>query len=126
MSTEKSPLVTDAQASMVASGTASLINASADKIKNAKKDGPLTFRTLGFIGGLAMIVSNGLGIIDRFFSFNFTGSMIAIYGVVFGVLSKYCALPAVVENGFLWNPFEDCHPRHNRLTCSLPSLSLFH
>ena len=106
---------------MVASGTATLINASADKIKNAKKDGPLTFRTLGFIGGLAMILSNGLGIIDRFFSFNFTGSMIAIYGVVFGVLSKYCALPAIVENGSFGakDRFEDCHPRHSRLTRAL-------
>jgi hypothetical protein len=87
-SAENTPLVTTEQASMAASGAATLINASADKIKKARMEGPLTFRTLGFIGGLAMIVSNGFGIIDRFFSFNFTGCLIAIYGVLFGVLSE--------------------------------------
>lgn len=86
---ENAPLVTSEQAGMVASGAASLINQSATKIKKAKMDGPLTFRTLGFIGGLAMVVSNGLGIVDRFFSFNFTGSLIAIYGVFFGILSEW-------------------------------------
>lgn len=85
---EGTPLVSSQQAGMVASGTAAFINQSADKIKKAKMDGPLTFRTLGFIGGLAMVVSNGLGIVDRFFSFNFTGSLIAVYGVLFGVLSE--------------------------------------
>ncbi len=88
MSAESTPLVTQEQAGAIATGTASLINQSADKIKKARMDGPFTFRTLGFIGGLAMVVSNGLGIVDRFFSFNFTGSLIAIYGVLFGVLSK--------------------------------------
>lgn len=89
MSAESTPLVTTEQAGAVASGAATLINQSAAKIKKAKMEGPLTFRTLGFIGGLAMIVSNGLGIVDRFFSFNFTGCLIAIYGVLFGVLSEY-------------------------------------
>lgn len=87
-SSERSPLVTSEQAGAVATGAASLINQSADKIKKAKMEGPLTFRTMGFIGGLAMIVSNGLGIVDRFFSFNFTGCLIAVYGVLFGVLSE--------------------------------------
>ena len=85
---EGTPLVSQAQAGAVAGGAAMLINQSAAKIKKAKLEGPLTFRTLGFIGGLAMIVSNGLGIVDRFFSFNFTGSLLAVYGVLFGVLSK--------------------------------------
>jgi hypothetical protein len=91
MSTENTPLVvvTTEQAGVAASGVAALINQSADKIKKAKLEGPLTFRTLGFIGGLAMIVSNGLGIVDRFFSFNFTACLIATYGVLFGVLSEY-------------------------------------
>jgi hypothetical protein len=87
--TENTPMmVSAAQANLVASGAASLINQSADKIKKAKMDGPLSFRTLGFLGGLAMILSNGLGIIDRFFSFNFTGALLAIYGLLFGILSK--------------------------------------
>jgi hypothetical protein len=33
-----------------------------------------------------MIVSNGIAILDRFFSFNFAGSLIAIYGVFFGII----------------------------------------
>jgi hypothetical protein len=86
---EGTPLVSNAQAGAVASGAATLINQSAAKIKKARMEGPLTFRTLGFIGGLAMIVSNALGIFDRFFSFNFSGSLTAVYGVLFGVLSKW-------------------------------------
>lgn len=85
---ERTPLVTQAEVGAIASGAATLINQSAEKIKKAKLEGPLTFRTLGFIGGIAMVVSNGLGIVDRFFSFNFTGSLLAIYGTLFGILSE--------------------------------------
>lgn len=94
MPVESTPLVTNEQAGAVATGAAALINQSADKIKKAKMEGPLTFRTLGFIGGLAMIVSNGVGIVDRFFSFNITGSLLGMYGVLFGVLSESLLLLA--------------------------------
>jgi EF-hand domain pair/COPI associated protein len=43
-------------------------------------------QSLGFIGGLAMIASNGIAILDRFFSFNFAGSLLAVYGVFFGLI----------------------------------------
>ena len=86
--TENAPLISSSQAQVAAAAGAGAINAASSKIKKATQDGPLTFRIMGFIGGLAMIVSNGLGIVDRFMSFNFTGSLIAIYGCLFGIMSK--------------------------------------
>jgi hypothetical protein len=85
---ESEPLITSSQAQVAAAAGASAINAASSKIKQATQDGPLTFRIMGFIGGIAMIVSNGLGIVDRFMSFNFTGSLIAIYGCLFGIMSE--------------------------------------
>jgi len=87
--TPTTPLLAESMDSMVASGDATRINPSAEEIDMARMEGQLTFRTLGFIGGLAMIVSNGLGALDRFLSFHFSGSLISTYGVLFGVLSKY-------------------------------------
>ena len=89
--TENAPLISSSQAQVAAAAGAGAINAASSKIKKATQDGPLTFRIMGFIGGLAMIVSNGLGIVDRFMSFNFTGSLIAIYGCLFGIMSKESA-----------------------------------
>jgi hypothetical protein len=86
---EGTPLLDANTAASAAMVGASAINQAAEKYKKAKFDGPLTFRMLGFLGGWAMIVSNGLGIVDRFFSFNFTGSLIAFWEVLFGVLSKF-------------------------------------
>jgi COPI associated protein/EF-hand domain pair len=80
------PLISAQSASAAAATGAGLINAASSQILKAQADGPFTFRMLGFIGGLAMIVSNGIAILDRFFSFNFAGAMIAIYGVFFGII----------------------------------------
>ena len=113
---EGTPLVSQAQVGAVAGGATMLINQSAAKIKKAQLEGPLTFRTLGFIGGLAMIVSNGLGIVDRFFSFNFTGSLLAVYGVLFGVLSKLSGFHQAVpvrgrpQGTFVLTPTQTHHP----------------
>lgn len=85
---EEKPLISAGQAQVAAMAGANMINEGASKIKKARMDGPMTFRALGFLGGLAMIVSNGLGIVDRFMSFNFTGSLIAIYGCLFGLMSE--------------------------------------
>jgi hypothetical protein len=78
------PLIDATMAAQAATVGAGLVNASAAQIQNARKDGPLTFRMLGFLGGIAMIISNGIAILERFFSFNFSGGLIAIYGVLFG------------------------------------------
>jgi hypothetical protein len=86
---EGTPLLDANTAASAAMAGASVINQSAEKYKKAKFDGPLTFRMLGFIGGWAMIVSNGLGIVDRFFSFNFPGALIAFWELWFGVLSEF-------------------------------------
>jgi hypothetical protein len=84
--TEKKALLDSSAVSGAAVAGAGLVNASAEKIRQARADGPLTFRMLGFLGGLAMILSNGLAILERFFSFNLAGALIAIYGVFFGTL----------------------------------------
>jgi hypothetical protein len=85
---EQKPLISSSQAQVAAAAGATILNEGAAKIKKATQNGPLSFRIMGFIGGIAMIVSNGLGIVDRFMSFNFTGSLIAIYGCLFGVMSE--------------------------------------
>eukprot|EP00565_Helicotheca_tamesis_P001378 CAMPEP_0185729832 /NCGR_PEP_ID=MMETSP1171-20130828/7470_1 /TAXON_ID=374046 /ORGANISM="Helicotheca tamensis, Strain CCMP826" /LENGTH=249 /DNA_ID=CAMNT_0028398757 /DNA_START=91 /DNA_END=840 /DNA_ORIENTATION=- len=86
-------LDTTAVASGAAIGAAAL-NDAATKVKKARMEGPLSYRILAFLGGLAMIFSNGIAILDRFFSFNFTGSLIAIYGVIFGIII------AILEGGW--------------------------
>ena len=90
---ESKPLLNSQLAASAATSGASFVNASAEKIQQARKEGPLTFRMLGFVGGLAMIVSNGIAILDRFFSFNFAGAMIALYGVFFGVIITMLEAP---------------------------------
>lgn len=72
---------------------AGLVNNAARTIQQARNEGPLTFRTMGFIGGLAMIVSNALVIVERFFSFNFSRSLISIYGVIFGFIIVFMDAP---------------------------------
>ena len=83
---ENQPLLSSSAVSAAASTGASFVNAGAEKIQAARREGPLTFRMLGFLGGLAMIISNGLSILERFFSFNFAGCLLAVYGVFFGVI----------------------------------------
>jgi hypothetical protein len=92
-SQEVEPLLNPQIAAAAAVSGAGFINSSTEKIKKARAEGPLTFRTLGFLGGLAMIISNGLAILDRFFSFNFAGAMIAFYGVLFGVIITMLEAP---------------------------------
>jgi len=48
----------------------------------------LTFRMMGFVGGIAMVISNGLAILDRFMGFNWPGALIAFYECIFGIMSK--------------------------------------
>ena len=86
MADTSTPLISSQAATAAATSGVSFLNAASAKINQARAEGPLTFRMLGFIGGLAMIVSNGLAILERFFSFNFAGALIAIYGVFFGVI----------------------------------------
>jgi COPI associated protein len=86
MSEQARPLVSAEAASATASYGTSVVRDAMSRVQKAQKEGPLTFRTLGFLGGIAMTISNALAILDRFFSFNFTGAVLAIYGVFFGIL----------------------------------------
>ena len=84
--TTTTPLINTQTATAAAVTGAGFINAATSQIVKAQADGPFTFRILGLIGGLAMVLSNGIAILDRFFSFNFAGAMIAVYGVFFGII----------------------------------------
>ena len=84
--TTTTPLINPQTATAAAVTGAGFINAATSQIVKAQADGPFTFRILGLIGGLAMVFSNGIAILDRFFSFNFAGAMIAVYGVFFGII----------------------------------------
>lgn len=91
VSQERSGLISTETVSQAAGYGTSFVNNAYNRITAAQREGPLTFRMLGFIGGIAMTISNALSIIDRFFSFNFAGSLLAVYGVFFGMsfLHKY-------------------------------------
>lgn len=52
-----------------------MLSESVSRIYKSLTEGPLTFRVLGFLGGLAMIVSNGLAILERIFSFQLPGAI---------------------------------------------------
>jgi len=84
--TESSNLLDPTLVVAAASGGVSLINASAAKIKKDRMEGPMTYRVMAFIGGLAMIFSNSIAILDRFFSFRFASATIATYNCLFGIL----------------------------------------
>lgn len=83
---ESKPLLDSATATSAAVTGAGILNASAQHIRDARADGPLTFRVLGFLGGIAMVISNALAITERFFGFNWGRCIIAIYGVFFGLV----------------------------------------
>lgn len=87
--TEVTPFLNATMASAGAAAGISFVNQSADKIKKARMEGPLSYRLMAFIGGLAMIVSNALAILERFFSFKFSGALIAIYGTFHGSMAMW-------------------------------------
>jgi COPI associated protein len=86
MTEQTQPLVSAEAAAAAASYGTAFVSDAITKVQKAQREGPLTFRMLGFLGGVAMTISNSLAILDRFFSFNFTGALLAIYGVFFGIL----------------------------------------
>jgi hypothetical protein len=95
-SKEGTPLLKLEAVTSVASAGAVLVNDATAKVSVARAEGPLTFRMLGFLGGLAMIVSNLIAILDRFFSFNFSGALIAVYGSTFGILIALLEAPGPI------------------------------
>lgn len=52
-------------------------------IQQPRQAGRNPFRAQAFGGGVAMMVlSNALSVLDQFFSFHFTGALIAVYGLL--------------------------------------------
>ena len=72
---------------------ADLLQASAQTIQQARQAGSNPFRSMAFGGGVAMIFSNTLSILDRFFSFNLSGALISMYGIIFGMLVILLEIP---------------------------------
>lgn len=102
MSESKPLIITPQTAASAAVAGANYVNETASQVQQARADGPLTFRMLGFLGGLAMIVSNAIAPLERFFSFNFVGAMIAVYGFLFGILITLLEAPRCgqrIKNG---------------------------
>ena len=85
-STETTPLFSSSDANRLAQVGTGVLNETALKIRKLHAEGPFTFRILGLVGGLAVIFSNSLMILGRIVTLNFTGAIIALYNIVFGVV----------------------------------------
>ena len=81
---ETDPLLTKENAAAVADASTRFVKESANKIKT----GVWSFRTLGLIGGLAMILTNGMAILGRIIQFKFSAILISVYCLFAGVISK--------------------------------------
>lgn len=92
---EEKPLITAAAAQTAAIASVAVINQAGSKIKKASQNGPLTFRMMGFVGGIAMVISNGLAILDRFMGFNWPGALIAFYECIFGIMIVLLEMPNI-------------------------------
>jgi COPI associated protein/EF-hand domain len=92
-------LLQPAAVASAASAGAIIVNQATERVRAARTEGPLTFRMMGLLGGLAMIVSNLIAILDRFFSFNFTGALIAVYGTAFGIVIALIEAPGSFGGG---------------------------
>lgn len=77
---------TVATANRLAQTGANVVHETTDKIKRLNAEGPYSFRVLGLIGGLAMIITNGIAVLPRFLTLNLTGGIIALYCVIFGIV----------------------------------------
>mmetsp|Transcript_5074 Transcript_5074/g.7850 ORF Transcript_5074/g.7850 Transcript_5074/m.7850 type:complete len:271 (+) Transcript_5074:474-1286(+) len=88
--TETSNLIgsNKAAAKKVVNETATFVNEAANeaavRFHKAGRDGPI--RAMALLGGLAMIVSNGIMIFGRFIKLDFTGSLLALYCTLFGFI----------------------------------------
>jgi EF-hand domain pair/COPI associated protein len=77
---------------------ASMIKSKAEvSIQKDHTEGPTTYRLLALLGGIAMILSNGIAILDRFFSFRFTSALIAFYNCIFGIFIVSIEAPGVLS-----------------------------
>lgn len=77
---------TAATANRLAQTGTDVVNETAGKIRKLNAEGPYSFRVLGLLGGIAMIVTNALAVLPRFLTLNFTGAIIALYCVLFGIM----------------------------------------
>ena len=55
---KKESLLDPVAAAAATAGAAGLANQTVQEVQKARTEGPLTFRMLGFLGGLAMIISS--------------------------------------------------------------------
>jgi hypothetical protein len=81
----------------IAQGTSMIKSSAASSIQKDHTQGPTTYRLLALLGGIGMILSNGIAILDRFFSFRFTSALIALYNFIFGIFIVSIEAPGVLS-----------------------------
>eukprot|EP00519_Triparma_laevis_P007495 CAMPEP_0182511752 /NCGR_PEP_ID=MMETSP1321-20130603/31002_1 /TAXON_ID=91990 /ORGANISM="Bolidomonas sp., Strain RCC1657" /LENGTH=271 /DNA_ID=CAMNT_0024718461 /DNA_START=33 /DNA_END=845 /DNA_ORIENTATION=+ len=95
---DTAPLLTDAAATASTLLTSALDSASQAAAFSYLKDqltslhssahkGPMTFRVLSFLGGLAMILQCSTGTFGKLFSFSPLQALIEVYCLIFGVIT---------------------------------------
>jgi len=68
--------------------TASIVfvNEQVGKVRQLAEEGPLSFRVLAFLGGVAMIITSVLDWIGEIFGFNILKFLISVYTFLFGII----------------------------------------
>mmetsp|Transcript_15606 Transcript_15606/g.23702 ORF Transcript_15606/g.23702 Transcript_15606/m.23702 type:complete len:272 (+) Transcript_15606:92-907(+) len=64
----------------------SYMKCTAEKVRDLATKGPLSFRVLAFLGGIAMVVSSLLDIVQQFLAFHPVNTLIALYTTVLGLI----------------------------------------
>mmetsp|Transcript_615 Transcript_615/g.820 ORF Transcript_615/g.820 Transcript_615/m.820 type:complete len:319 (+) Transcript_615:94-1050(+) len=64
---------------------ASFVNEQVGKVKRLATEGPLSFRVLAFLGGVAMIITSVLDWLGEIFRFSVLRALISVYTFIFGV-----------------------------------------
>lgn len=65
---------------------ATFVNEQVGKVRQLAEEGPLSFRVLAFLGGVAMIVTSVLDWVGEIFAFKLLRCLISIYTFLFGIV----------------------------------------
>lgn len=76
-----------------------IINETVQKIQRLNESAPYSFRVLGLVGGIAMLVSNSLAIFGRILTLNFTAAIISVYCAIFGTIIILLEADTITEAG---------------------------
>lgn len=100
---ESTPLTGEGQqggvSGALAEGGMQMVNETVLKIQKMNESAPYSFRVLGLVGGLVVVVINALSIIGRALTLNITGAIISFYLIVFGFIIILLEADTLVEGG---------------------------